>query len=233
MNELQVFDYNNKMVRTIERDGELWWVLKDVCKILKLSNPTSIANRFDEDEVTKLDLGGQVGMTNIINESGLYSVILRSDKPEAKPFRKWVTSEVLPTIRKTGNYSVNSHTDANTAVGVLKGFLQTQQQQFSILMQNQQLQTEQLTAITNLITSTLPQSYKPPFTRWMDKIFKQADSIGAALNLNRRQILHKLYTELQDSYDIDLSEHTEEYCYQHGIQNNGKYTLNAIGQIQS
>lgn len=103
MNELQVFTYQNNEVRTIERDGEPWFVLKDVCAVLNMSNPTVVADRLDEDERAKFDLGRQ-GQSWIINESGLYNVILRSDKPEAKPFRKWVTSEVLPSIRKHGEY---------------------------------------------------------------------------------------------------------------------------------
>ncbi|WP_337519143.1 BRO-N domain-containing protein, partial [Anaerotignum faecicola] len=104
MNNLQVFNYNGNEVRTIQKDGEPWWVLKDVCSVLGLKNPTMIAERLEDDEVTKFNLGGLSGETNIVNESGLYNVILRSDKPEAKPFRKWVTSEVLPSIRKHGAY---------------------------------------------------------------------------------------------------------------------------------
>ena len=106
MNELQIFNYNGNEVRTVQIGGEPWWVLKDVCGVLDLKNPTMIADRLDTDEVTKFNLGGLSGETNIINESGLYNVILRSDKPQAKPFRKWVTNEVLPSIRKTGGYQL-------------------------------------------------------------------------------------------------------------------------------
>lgn len=106
MNDLQIFNYNGNEVRTIQKDGEPWWVLKDVCNVLDIKNPTDVTKRLDADEVTRFNLGGLSGETNIINESGLYNVILRSDKPEAKPFRKWVTSEVLPSIRKTGGYQV-------------------------------------------------------------------------------------------------------------------------------
>lgn len=104
MNKLQIFQYQDKQIRTIARDGEPWWVLKDVCEVLEISNPTMTASRLDSDEVTKFNLGGLSGETNVINESGLYNVILRSDKPQAKPFRKWVTGEVLPAIRKHGGY---------------------------------------------------------------------------------------------------------------------------------
>lgn len=103
MNELQVFNFENKEVRTVMVDNTPYWVLKDVCDVLDLTNPTVVAQRLDDDERTKLDLGRQ-GETTVINESGLYSVILRSDKPNAKIFRKWVTSEVLPSIRKHGAY---------------------------------------------------------------------------------------------------------------------------------
>ena len=103
MNKLQTFKYNEQEIRTVEKNGDVWWVLKDVCDTLGLSNPTMIASRLDEDERAKFDLGRQ-GETNIINESGLYNVILRSDKPEAKKFKHWVTHEVLPSIRKHGAY---------------------------------------------------------------------------------------------------------------------------------
>ena len=107
MNDIQIFQYRDQPVRTVQRDGEPWFVLKDVCAVLGLGTPARVAERLEEDEVSSThltdSLGRQQDMT-IINESGLYNVILRSDKPEARPFRKWVTSEVLPSIRKTGGY---------------------------------------------------------------------------------------------------------------------------------
>lgn len=106
MRELSIFEYKGKQVRTIQKDGETWWVLKDICGVLDLGNSRMVFERLDEDEkgVSQIDtLGGKQNM-QIINESGLYNVILRSGKPEAKPFRKWVTAEVLPSIRKTGGY---------------------------------------------------------------------------------------------------------------------------------
>ena len=105
MNDLQIF--NNEEfgeVRTVLVDNEPMFCLVDICRALDISNPSKVAQRLDEDERTKLELGRQ-GETNFITESGLYAVILRCDKPNAKKFRKWVTSEVLPTIRKTGSYN--------------------------------------------------------------------------------------------------------------------------------
>ena len=108
MNELTVFQ-NPEFgeFRTLEINGEPWFVLKDVCDALNLTTTARVAERLDRDEVSQThiaDKGGRTQQMIVVNESGLYSVILRSDKPEAKPFRKWVTSEVLPAIRKTGSY---------------------------------------------------------------------------------------------------------------------------------
>ena len=107
MNDIQTFQYQDKPIRTIQKDGEPWWVLKDVCEVLELSTPARVSERLDGDEVSQTHIIDSIGRqqeTTIINESGLYNVILRSDKPQAKPFRKWVTSEVLPSIRKHGGY---------------------------------------------------------------------------------------------------------------------------------
>lgn len=106
MNELQIF--NNEEfgeVRTALVNEEPMFCLIDICKALEIKNATDVAKRLDEDELTRLNLGSRAGETNFITESGLYAVILRSDKPNAKKFRKWVTSEVLPSIRKTGSYN--------------------------------------------------------------------------------------------------------------------------------
>lgn len=107
MNELQVFSYEGNEVRTVQRGGEPWWVLKDVCAALGLTDAHKVSARLDEDErnqIPVIDNLGRYQETTIISESGLYNVILRSDKPEARAFKRWVTHEVLPTIRKHGAY---------------------------------------------------------------------------------------------------------------------------------
>ena len=104
---LQVFSFQNKQVRVVMKDNEPWWVVNDVCDILEHTNSRRAVDGLDDDEkgVTKgYTLGGEHSMTEI-SESGLYTLIMRSNKPEAKKFRKWVTAEVLPTIRKTGGYN--------------------------------------------------------------------------------------------------------------------------------
>lgn len=108
MNNIQIFKYENNDVRTVELNGEPWFVLKDVCRVLAMdvSKIKQVSDRLDADEKGRylVPTPGGVQETWVINESGLYNVILRSDKPAAKPFRKWVTSEVLPSIRKSGGY---------------------------------------------------------------------------------------------------------------------------------
>ena len=114
MNEMQIFHYENNEIRTILKDGEPWWVLKDVCQTLGISKHRDTASRLDEDErgSVRVDTLGGLQEMIVINESGLYKVILRSDKPEAKKFTRWVTHEVLPAIRKTGEYHVSPKTAA-------------------------------------------------------------------------------------------------------------------------
>lgn len=102
--ELQLFQNDNfGTIRTVILDGEPWFVAKDVCDILGTTNPTMAMDGLEPFERTKFNLGRQ-GEANIISESGFYTLVLRSRKPIAKPFRIWVTSEVLPAIRKTGKY---------------------------------------------------------------------------------------------------------------------------------
>lgn len=105
MNELKIFENMEfGQVRTVESNGTIWFCLADICKALELSNPSRVAERLENDERSNLELGRQ-GKTNFVNESGLYAVILRSDKPNAKRFRKWITSDVLPSIRNHGMYA--------------------------------------------------------------------------------------------------------------------------------
>lgn len=121
MSNIQIFNYQSNEVRTAEMGGEPWFVLKDVCNILGVVNDRNVAARLDEDEkgVCQMDtLGGTQNVT-VVSESGLYHVILRSDKPEAAPFRKWVTSEVLPTLRKTGSYMMPKMTKEMQAIFLL------------------------------------------------------------------------------------------------------------------
>lgn len=146
-NEIQVWNYESSEIRTVQVNGEPWFVLADVCKVLELSTPARVAERLEKDEVSQthtIDRMGREQKATIINESGLYTVILRSDKPQAKPFRKWVTSEVLPSIRKHGSYSVQSQfADLSPQLQVLIQ-METRQKQIEAR------QAEQATALAGL-----------------------------------------------------------------------------------
>lgn len=104
MSGLKIFNFKDLQVRTVLVENEPWFVAKDVCDVLGLTNATVSVDRLDEDEVAKFNLGGLAGETNIINEYGLYSLVLGSRKPEAKEFKRWITHEVIPSIRKHGAY---------------------------------------------------------------------------------------------------------------------------------
>lgn len=106
MNEIQIF--NNSQfgdIRAISQNGEPWFVAADVCRVLEHTNVTVALDRLDDDEKAKFNLGLRGGDTGCVNEPGLYSLVLGSRKPEAKAFKRWITHEVIPTIRKHGMYA--------------------------------------------------------------------------------------------------------------------------------
>lgn len=115
-NEIQKFDFKGASLRTLtDEAGEPWFVAKDVCDILGHSNVSMALDRLDDDERSKFNLGRQ-GETNIVNEAGLYVLVLGSRKPEAHEFKRWVTHEVLPQIRRTGGYIPTSDADDDMTI---------------------------------------------------------------------------------------------------------------------
>ena len=119
MEEMQVFQNEQfGAVRTVIREGQPWFVAADVCNVLDLSNPTIAVSRLDEDERAKFNLGRQ-GDATIVNEPGLYALVLGSRKPEAKAFKRWITHEVIPAIRKTGAYGLTLPQDYPSALRAL------------------------------------------------------------------------------------------------------------------
>lgn len=119
-NRMQVFNNDQfGSVRTVVKDGEPWFVAADVCKALEIGNPTDVMRRLDDDERTLVSIEGASNTlpVNVINEPGLYAVVLGSRKPEAKAFKRWITHEVIPTIRKTGGYVANDDLFVETYFG--------------------------------------------------------------------------------------------------------------------
>lgn len=110
--DFTTFKFGKSAIRVIDRNGEPWFVAEDVCNALKLSNPSMSLKSLDDDERSKFNLGRQ-GDANIVSESGMFTLVLRCRDAVNKgsiphSFRKWVTAEVLPSIRKTGKYEVTS-----------------------------------------------------------------------------------------------------------------------------
>lgn len=122
MNQLQkVFDYQGKQVRTKIEDEEPWFVAKDVCDVLEYSNHNQILKRLHSDEkgVNSIDTPGGTQEMTMVNEPGLYHLVLGSKKKEAKQFKRWITHEVLPEIRKTGSYRVKPKSELDVLRGAL------------------------------------------------------------------------------------------------------------------
>ena len=182
MNDILVFHYKSSEVRTVELNGEPWFVLKDVCAVLGISNHKMTAQRLDADEVSLTDITDSMGRqqeTTVINESGLYNVILRSDKPEAKPFRKWVTSEVLPSIRKTGSYTMPK--------------LSKEMQAIFLLDDRTQKQEARLTALEN--TMTVDYSQQQTLKKAVGRVVVEALGGKTAPAYNDHHVRGKLFSE--------------------------------------
>jgi prophage antirepressor-like protein len=124
---LTTFDFNETPVRVVERDGEPWFVAADVCRVLEHTNPTMAVQSLDEDDLSNIEVIDSLGRkqtANTVNESGLYQLVFSSRKPEARTFKRWVTKEVLPAIRKTGRYVAADVVDCGpvaAAVQALQG----------------------------------------------------------------------------------------------------------------
>ena len=215
MSSIIPFNYNSKQVRVVERDSEPWWVLKDVCEVLELSNSRMVAERLEEDEVSQTYITDSLGRqqeATIVNESGLYNVILRSDKPEAKAFKRWITHEVIPSIRKTGGYVGNDDLFIETYLPFADESTKTMfKGMLDAIRQNNELIKKQQKEI----------QYKE------DVIIGLVDSVELA---EKRQILnqvvrHKnanfqdrwkeLYRQFEMKYHIDLNKRLIAYNEEH------------------
>ncbi|PED06958.1 BRO family protein [Bacillus pseudomycoides] len=221
MNNLQVFNHEELgQVRTIEQNKAVWFVAKDVCEVLELSNPTMAMQGLDEDEKAKFNLGLQGGATNVINESGLYSLIMSSRKPQAKAFKKWVTGEVLPSIRKDGGYLVTTEEDDEQTI-MAKALLLAQR---TLDRKTQQLkQAEEIIKV------------QAPKVEYTDKVlsaegFYTATETAKTLSMRSSQ---ELYNKLVDKKIIYKSRkknylHKAEYSFLRD-ENYIRYQTTAFG----
>lgn len=170
-------------IRTAGTSTEPIFCLSDLCKALELKNATTVSKRLDPEEVTKLNLGSLSGITTFVTEAGMYSVILRSDSPLAKPMQKWITSEVLPSIRKTGGY-IATTPDASPEEIMAKALLIAQSTIERVKEQNrlQELQLIQSAPKVEYFDNVLQSAS----TYCTDQIAKELGMTAIALN----RVLH-------------------------------------------
>lgn len=205
MNELQTFTYNQTQVRTIDKAGEPWFVLADVCRVLEIRNPSQLGQRLDEDERAMFNIGRQ-GSTWCINESGLYNVILRSDKPQAKPFRKWVTAEVLPSIRKTGQYAAAVAPKANKALEIKEMNAKVRlSNQFLKLSKVETLSTEYKNILAAKAAEVLTGTQFIPLPKSAQKMYS-ATEIGQMFGVSAQKI-----GRLSNEYNLKTPEYGAWY----------------------
>jgi prophage antirepressor-like protein len=137
--QLQIFKYEDEEhldnLTTIDIEGEIWFVASEVCKLLEIRNASDAVSRLDDDEkqTSVIPISGQNRKVNLISESGLYALVFRSNKPSSKRFRKWVTKEVIPAIRKTGTYGINRLETPNFVVRFNENWSNTDKGHFSVI----------------------------------------------------------------------------------------------------
>jgi len=194
MSNLIPFNFNNQSIRVIQDEsGEPWFIASDVCSALTIVNNRMAIDRLDEDEkgVSSIDtLGGQQNLTTI-NESGLYSLILTSRKPEAKKFKKWVTSEVLPSIRKTGGYHLQSTqptfnipTTLSEAL-LLAGKLAAEKEAAQAQIEADKPKVEFAMAVRNLDGSCLVREFAKAIGTGQNRLFQQLREGGYLMANNQ------------------------------------------------
>lgn len=207
MEGLQVFHYQGKDVRTVDQNSQTWWVLTDVCEALELKAPHRVASRLDEDErtfMTVVDTAGRRQEVIIINEPGLYSVILRSNKPEAKAFKRWITHEVLPAIHATGAYGGPQATPAIAgALERMAGVMEALAGRIEAL-ERQVQEAPRLEAVVSDSEPAIPDLIRR--RRWYRTLNEKMELLVVKFDTTRNTLLHKLYEFVETKYDVILDE---------------------------
>jgi len=197
-NKIIPFDYGDNLIRVVEDEttGEPLWVAKDICSVLDLKDVNKAIQKLDDDEklTRKFFVSGQNRSMYCITESGLYNLIFRSNKPEAKPFKRWVTHEVLPSIRKTGSYGVSDSSELlNQIVPALNAMTEMMQKMLEMLQNIQMQQMQQSKLLLEHKSDHLSPSQ-------LDEIKLAANKAGKALadchNLSWGHAMKEVYTEL-------------------------------------
>lgn len=210
MNELQVF--TNKEcgeIRVLKRNGEAWFVAVDVCKALDINNARQAVTRLDDDEkCTVISNDGR--QMNIVSESGLYSLVLSSRKKEAKTFKRWVTHDILPEIRKTGGYNSEQSDAYKTkrleimAMNAKARIMKEQNKRLEIMLKNNELEGLSVTAIQAILN-------EHPQTEKTYSATEAAEMFGVSANkIGRLANAHGLKCDKYGITVLDKAKHCDK-----------------------
>lgn len=221
---LQVFNYNGANIRTVSKNGEPWFVAADVCRVLEIGNPSDAIARLEEDERTLVSIeGASNGLpVNAINEPGLYSLILSSRKPEARAFKRWITHEVIPAIRRHGMYAIDEIlANPDLAIAALTQLKEEREQrkalELTAAMQRQQiLELQPKASYYDLILqskSTVPiTKIAKDYGMSAKALNKSLHEMGVQYKLDRTWILYQQFAEQgytqSRTYAIDADRST-------------------------
>lgn len=210
MNELQVFTSKEcGEIRVLKRNGEAWFVAVDVCKALDINNARQAVTRLDDDEkCTVISNDGR--QMNIVSESGLYSLVLSSRKKEAKTFKRWVTHDILPEIRKTGGYNPE-HSDAYKtkrleimAMNAKARIMKEQNKRLEIMLKNNELEGLSVTAIQAILN-------EHPQTEKTYSATEAAEMFGVSANkIGRLANAHGLKCDKYGITVLDKAKHCDK-----------------------
>lgn len=206
MNELQIFtnpDFGE--IRTVEINGEPWFIAVDVCKALELDDTNKALSRLDNDECTRIEIPhpqsskDKTLTVNIINEPGLYSLVLGSRKPEAKVFKRWITHEVIPAIRRTGAYQTKPLTPAEMFQLQAQVNLDQERRLNQLDKQTRDIDRKLTDAMGALALPSLGKD------EWQVKINRAISETVERYGLNHQTYRAGLYEELEDAAGCDLA----------------------------
>jgi len=227
-NQLQLFNYKDKEIRTIQDDqDETWWIAKDVCEVLDIQNTSDSLNKLDKDEklISVLSISGQKRETWLINEPGLYTLILRSNKPESKDFKRWITHEVLPMIRKHGLYAMDEllnnpevlQKTVNKLVEVTKAKIKAEKENVKLQADNNKMLPK-----AKVYDTFIKADNDEPIGIFAKKIHKQFPNIGGR---------NKFYKYLREHH-IMFKESNCNIPYQQYINQGYFSVINTIKEIK-
>lgn len=229
MNELQVFNSSEfGELRAAEIDGVPWFVAADICRVLELTNPTVSVDRLDDDEKAKFNLGLPGGDTNCVNEYGLYALVLGSRKPEAKTFKRWLTHDVIPAIRKHGAYiAPNAQPQGMEAAALqavvqpiaaaleaLTGVVQAMSQRLDGLEQGR-AELKALPPGGEAVSSTPGVASQ---RRWMRTVSEKLDLLSAKYGKSNNAILHKIYKDIEEEFETVMEDERYRVMEEQGLE---------------